>query len=82
MTPEGSEAIEMLQDTQEPDLRAIKTAARTEFGLTPGVQGFGIGDHTLRIYIHNPDVRDQLPTSYQGVPVDFVVTGDVTAQSS
>ena len=72
----------MLQDTQKPDLRAIKTAARTEFGLTPGVQGFGIGDRTLRIYIHNDDVRHTLPASYQGVPVDFVVTGDVTAQSS
>ena len=72
----------MLQSTQLPDLRAIKSAARTEFGQTPGVQGFGIGDQTIRIYIHDPEVQSQLPASYQGVPVDFVVTGDITSQNA
>ena len=71
----------MLQDTQPPDLRAIKAAARTELGQTPGVQGFGIGDRTLRVYIHNQEVEQRLPASFQGVPIDFVVTGDVTAQT-
>lgn len=64
---------------QQPDLRAIKAAARNQFGNCPGVEGFGLGENSLRIYIRNTDVRRQLPTQFQGVPVDFVVTGEITA---
>ena len=31
-----------------PDLRAIKAAAKSQFGHLPGVEGFGIGDNMLR----------------------------------
>jgi hypothetical protein len=63
------------------DLRAVKAAARDEFGTDPGIQGFGIGDGTLRIYVRDPAVRERLPKRYHGVDVEFVVTGDVTAQA-
>ena len=66
----------------QTDMRAVKTAAKAQFGQTPGVEGFGIGDGTLRIYVRNADVRKQLPSEFQGVPVDFVVSGDITAYSA
>lgn len=68
--------------TPKTDLRAVKTAAKAQFGQTPGVEGFGIGDGTLRIYVRNADVRKQLPSEFQGVPVDFVVSGDITAYTA
>ena len=64
------------------DLRAVKIAAKAQFGQTPGVEGFGIGDGTLRIYVRNAEVRKQLPSVFQGVPVDFVVSGDITAYAA
>ena len=64
------------------DLRAVKNAAKAQFGQTPGVEGFGIGDGTLRIYVRNAEVRKQLPSEFQGVPVDCVVSGDITAYAS
>ena len=55
--------------------------AKSQFGDLDGVVGFGIGDHVLRIYVRNSKVRERLPTSFQGVPVEVVVTGDVSAQT-
>ncbi len=62
-----------------PDLRAIKSAAKSLFGHIEGVQGFGLGENSLRIYILNAEVREELPPVFQGVPVEFVITGDITA---
>jgi hypothetical protein len=64
---------------QQPDLKSVKMAARSQFGDVPGVQGFGIGNGTLRVYVRNSDVSRQIPETYQGVPVEFVITGDVEA---
>ena len=63
----------------QADMRAVKSAAKAQFGATPGVQGFGIGHGTLRIYVQNAEIRSQLPSTFQGVPVDFVVGGDIAA---
>jgi len=63
-------------------LRAVKAAAVRQFADVDGVVGFGIGDRTLRIYVRNAEVRDRLPTEFQGAPVEVVVTGDVHASAS
>lgn len=63
----------------QPDMRAVKSAAKAQFGATPGVQGFGIGHGTLRIYVQSDEIRNQLPSTFQGVPVDFVIGGDIAA---
>jgi hypothetical protein len=63
-------------------MQAVKAAAVRQFGGVDGVVGFGIGDRALRIYVRNPAVREQLPTEFQGAPVEVVVTGDVQAFGS
>jgi hypothetical protein len=62
------------------DLRAVKAAAKLQFGHIAGVEGFGIGESVLRIYVQDASLRDRLPTEFQGVPVDLVVTGKITTQ--
>jgi hypothetical protein len=66
----------------QPDMLAVKSAAKAQFGGTPGVEGFGIGHGTLRIYVQNAEIRNQLPATFQGVPVDFIVSGDIAAYGS
>jgi len=64
----------------EPDMRAIKAAAKAAFSEVSGVEGFGIGDQSLRVYVSNSDVSRELPREFQGVEVECVVTGDISAQ--
>jgi hypothetical protein len=63
-----------------PDMREIKRAAKEKFGHIAGVRGFGIGDHSLRIYVISTDTREKLPTMFKGVRVDYVITGDIVAR--
>jgi len=70
----------MSQD--KPNLREVKAAAKSQYGHVKGVQGFGIGESSLRVYIHNEKVRGELPSEIQGVPVEFVVVGDITASDA
>ena len=64
-----------------PDMGAIKAAAREELGGVPGVEGFGVGDRALRIYVSNESVTRQLPPTYHGVTVECVVTGEILPHS-
>ncbi|PSB04602.1 hypothetical protein [Merismopedia glauca] len=68
-------------ESQELDLRSIKAAAKQQFAQIDGVEGIGIGDRTLNIYIHDSQVKQQLPSEFQGVPVNCVVTGDITSRA-
>jgi hypothetical protein len=61
------------------DLRVVKAAAKQQFGDIQGVEGFGIGDQRLRIYVRNSSVRHSLPDQFNGVPVEIVVTGEISA---
>jgi hypothetical protein len=45
-----------------------------------GVNGFGLGERSVRVYVRDAAVRDRLPHEYQGVPVEVVVTGDLVAR--
>ncbi|MEC4818111.1 MAG: hypothetical protein SAK29_33295 [Scytonema sp. PMC 1069.18] len=55
------------------DLLLIKAEAKKDFRNVSGIKGFGIGKNSLRIYVTNQDVINQLPDTYMGVKVDFLV---------
>jgi hypothetical protein len=61
-------------------LRVVKAHAKEELGGLEGVQGIGIGDRVLRVYVRNAAVRRHLPDTFEGVPVECVEVGDVEAQ--
>jgi len=62
------------------NLEAVKSAAIQSYGDLPGVEGIGIGNQSLRIYVRNSEVRKHLPQQFQGVPIDFVVIGDISTE--
>jgi hypothetical protein len=55
------------------DLMTARTAARKELGEISGVEGFGIGDGSLRVYVHDAAVKKLVPSEFHGIPVDCVV---------
>ena len=61
----------------EKDIQSVKADAKKQLGWVPGVLGFGVGRNTLRVYIDNSNVKDSLPEKFEGVELDFVVTGDI-----
>ena len=63
------------------DMRAIKAAAKEELRELPGVEGFGIGDQALRVYVRDADAGRHVPRTFHGVHVECVVTGGITAQA-
>lgn len=63
-------------------LHDAKEAAKRDFGSTPGVEGIGIGDGVLRVYVRDANVAERLPRSYEDVGIVFVVTGDVSTSDS
>jgi len=65
---------------QKPDMRSIKAQAKLEFGDIAGVEGFGVGDYVLRIYVSNARLKDKIPARFRGVPVDLVVSGHIVAR--
>lgn len=65
-----------------PDMLAIKAAAKRYFGNLDGVEGIGIGDQRLRVYIRTEHVAKDLPREFQGVPIDYIVTGEIRLYGS
>lgn len=63
---------------RQVDLETVKAAVIQTYGDIPGVEGVGIGDQSLRIYVRNSDVRRKLPDQFRGVPIEFVITGDIS----
>jgi len=66
-------------DTVSADLKALKTLLKAEFCGIDGVQGIGIGDQCLRVYVRNHALEQKLPHMFHGIPLEFVVTGSVSA---
>jgi hypothetical protein len=60
-------------------LSDAKAQAKRQFGDVPGVEGIGIGDGVLRVYVRDASVIDALPRECEEIGIDFVVTGDITA---
>jgi hypothetical protein len=58
-------------------LKRLKTALKKEFGEYPGVEGFGIGDNCLRVYIHDITVSNGLPKEVEGIDIAYIVTGEI-----
>jgi len=73
----------MAEDEREendlPTLLIAKRAAKRKFGHIAGVEGFGVGHHTLRIYLSNAALCEKLPKTFHGVPVDFIVVEEIVA---
>lgn len=64
------------------DLPTVKKAAKEEFQNIAGIEGFGIGDGVINIYVSNSEVAKQLPSTFQDVPLNFVITGIIEALKS
>jgi hypothetical protein len=60
--------------------RAVKARAKAELGGIDGVQGVGIGDQRLRVYVRSDDVRARIPDAFDDVPIEVVVVGDIEAR--
>lgn len=60
------------------ELKALKAEAKREFGSLPGVEGFGIGNGGLRIYVHDEQAKARIPGSFRGVRIFVQVTGGIT----
>ena len=61
------------------DLLTVKKAAKKEFQNLAGIEGVGIGDGVIKIYVSNSEVVKQLPSTFQGIPLNFVITGIIEA---
>jgi hypothetical protein len=60
-------------------LHVAKAAAQRRFRKIRGIEGVGLGDNSLRVYVVNEDIGERLPSEVHGVPVKPVVTGEVFA---
>ncbi len=66
----------------EPDkqaLMAAKAELRRQFRDVPGVQGFGIGERSVRVYIQDTSIRPQIPEQINNIDVECIVEGDIRA---
>lgn len=75
--------LEVMSATQQPTpsgMLLAKKAARDALKNTQGVAGVGIGDGVIRVYVLGADVAKRLPQQIQGVPIEFVVTGNIQAR--
>lgn len=61
------------------DLPSVKKAAKQEFQNLPGVEGFGIGDGVINVYVSNADVVKKIPSIFQDVTLNFINTGIIEA---
>lgn len=62
------------------DLRRAKARAKDEL-LTAidGVEGVGLGDGVVRVYVRDELVARRLPPELDGVPLEPVIVGEITA---
>jgi hypothetical protein len=60
-------------------LRRAKRRAKDLLLAIDGVQGIGIGDETIRVYVRDASVALELPDDVDGVPVEPVEVGEVIA---
>lgn len=61
------------------NLPELKNLAWKEFGALDAVQGIGIGKHGLRVYLRDEEAARLIPNPYHGVPVEFLVVGEIVA---
>jgi len=62
------------------ELKALKRRAQLQLENLPGVEGFGVGDGVIRVYVRSPQVKQSLPAAVEGVALEIVVTGDIASR--
>lgn len=62
------------------ELKRKKSRAQELFGNLPGVEGFGVGDEVINVYVRSDGAQRLLPAEFEGVKFNFVLTGDIIAQ--
>lgn len=72
----------MTSSQPTPSQRLRDAKRRAHFLVMPidGVQGIGIGDGTIRVYVRDGSVTHTLPAEVDGVPIETIVVGDVIAR--
>jgi hypothetical protein len=63
-------------------LRLAKREAQRRLADHDGVEGIGIGDGCLRVYVRARLAAGDLPTEVEGVRVECIEIGTITAQST
>lgn len=65
------------------DARAAKNVLRARFGGDPRINGFGITGHrdhyAVRVNVADADAAAELPDEVDGVQVEIVVVGRISA---
>lgn len=68
--------------SQRPTVEQLRVAEREvqrRFADRDGVEGIGIGDGCLRVYVHARVASGDLPTEVDGVRVECIEVGSITA---
>lgn len=55
--------------------------AQEHFRDLPGVEGVGGTEKQIRIYIKDEATKANLPLTFQGMPIKFVISGKIVAHS-
>ncbi|MDJ0659870.1 MAG: hypothetical protein QNJ42_10335 [Crocosphaera sp.] len=61
------------------DLLTVKKAVKQEFRNIAGLEGFGIGDGVINVYVSNSEVCKKLPPTFHNVPLNVINTGIIEA---
>lgn len=61
------------------NLKVIKNKTRDQLKNIAGVQGVGIGNNTIRVYIRNDQVIPSLPKTVDGITIETVIVGEIRA---
>jgi hypothetical protein len=68
---------------RQKDWQEIKAEAKKLYGNIPGVEGFGIGDDSLLIYIQDSEVqkdftKEKMSQISEGSKFEFIITGKIS----
>lgn len=66
--------IEAVRARNEDSLMAIEGVVAMGVGRTAG------GDDAIMVYLRDESVRERVPTTIEGYPVEIVVAGEIGAQ--
>jgi hypothetical protein len=64
------------------ELAAAKAGLLNQFKNVPGVNGFGVGEHSIRIYVRDSSLRQLIPPSFNNIEVECLVEADISARQA
>lgn len=62
---------------EKRDIFAAKREAKRYLAEMGSKSGVGVGDNRIRIYLVSEEERQEIPDSFGGYPVEFIVTGRI-----